>query len=170
MGRSSHRWCNAGAGEYRSPCGKAGAATTTAPDANVVRRRAGCRRFPRHGLFKNKVQGRQKRWRYYGIRRLRYFLADSNGKCSILILGSTYQVAFSYRQIGTEARVAFVEANGIRLMKFTVANGSVGSLPLSPSIVYTPSWTPGGVNDVELSADGQTIYSRKKSRRSMAGG
>jgi hypothetical protein len=86
------------------------------------------------------------------------FLADSNGKCSILILGSTYQVAFSYRQIGTEARVAFVEANGIRLMKFPVANGSVGPLPLSPSIVYTPSSTPAGVNDVELSADGQTIY------------
>jgi hypothetical protein len=86
------------------------------------------------------------------------FLADSNGKCSILILGSTYQVAFSYRQIGTEARVAFVEASGIRLMKFSVANGSVGPLPLSPSIVYTPSSTPAGVNDVELSADGQTIY------------
>ena len=86
------------------------------------------------------------------------YLADGNGKCSILILGSTYQVAFSYRQIGTEARVAFLEANSIRLLKFTVANGSVGSLPLSPSIVYTPSWTPGGVNDVELSADGQTIF------------
>jgi hypothetical protein len=86
------------------------------------------------------------------------YLADSNGICSILILGSTYQVAFSYKQIDTEARVAFLEANSIRLLKFTVANGSVGSLPLSQSIVYTPSWTPGGVNDVELSADGQTIY------------
>jgi hypothetical protein len=86
------------------------------------------------------------------------YLADSNGKCRILILGSTYQVAFSYRQIGIEARVAFLEANSIRLLKFTVANGIVGSLPLSPAIVYTPSSIPGGVNDVELSADGQTIY------------
>jgi hypothetical protein len=86
------------------------------------------------------------------------FIADSNGKCSILILGSTFQVGFSYRQIGTEARVALVEANSIRLLKFTVANGSIASLPSSPSIVYTTSWTPAGVNDVVLSADGQTIY------------
>jgi len=86
-------------------------------------------------------------------------LADSNGKCWILILGSTYQVAFSYKQIGPEARVAYLEANSIRLLKFHVGTDSViESLPLPSSIVYTPSWTPGGVNDVELSADGQTIY------------
>jgi len=87
------------------------------------------------------------------------YLADSNGKCSILISSSTYLVDLSYRQIGTEARVAFLEGSSIRLLKFNVVSGGVvESLPLSSSIAYTPSWTPVSVNDVELSADGQTVY------------
>jgi len=82
------------------------------------------------------------------------YLADSNGKCSILIASSANMGGLSYRQIGTEGRVAWVDGSNIRLVKFHVVSGAVvESLPLTSSIIYTAS-----LNDVELSADGQTIY------------
>lgn len=90
-----------------------------------------------------------------------FYLADSNGKCSIRIASSSYGGGFSYRQIGTEANVVFVDAGGtsIRRLKFNVVNGSVvESFPLASSIVYASSWTPSGVYDVELSADGRTLF------------
>jgi len=82
------------------------------------------------------------------------YLADSNGACSILITSSANMGGLSYRQIGTEGRVAWVDGSNIRLVKFNVVSGAVvESLPLTSSIIYTAS-----LNDVELRADGQTIY------------
>ena len=74
----------------------------------------------------------------------------SFGVCLISVL-------LTYRQLGTEARIVWIDETAVWLLKFHVENGNiVDPLPLSASLVYTPP--TGSVNDVELSPDGQTIY------------
>jgi hypothetical protein len=88
------------------------------------------------------------------------YIANSTGSCSILI--SPEGAGGSYRQIGQEGMIAYSHAAGyqIKVLRFRVQDGRiVEALPLSPSIVYSaPTDIAYGVNDVELSADGQTIY------------
>ena len=90
------------------------------------------------------------------------YIANSTGSCSIPIhLGTRASSArgVSYRQIGTEARIAWAQGSEIRLLKFHVVNGSVVEpRPITPSIVYVLNQTPSGIGGVDLSRDGQTIY------------
>lgn len=88
------------------------------------------------------------------------FLADSNGMCSIWI-GSN--AIYDYRQIGVEARVAFEDNDAIKVLKFNVVDSdsdsdsdSIG--PITSTTVYVGPATSYGVNDIELSKDGNTIY------------
>jgi hypothetical protein len=88
-----------------------------------------------------------------------FYIADSNGKCSLLISSSQNYWSHKYRQIGTEARVAWADGASIRLVKFNVVGSSVVEpLPLASTIVYTQSWTPSSIIDLELTANGQTIF------------
>ena len=92
------------------------------------------------------------------------YIANSTATCSILIFPGTRESSAgsfsSYRQIGTEGRIAYPDGSQIKLLIFhmNTAGGIVEPLPLSPLVVYRTSVTPYSVNDVELSPDGQTIY------------
>ena len=101
------------------------------------------------------------------------YIANSTGTCSILIYPGTRDssaLSVSYRQImengSSVGHVAYVDGDGqqIKLLKFTVlkdANNtkySVQGLPLSSSVVFAYNAPSSGINDVALSADGQTIY------------
>jgi hypothetical protein len=90
------------------------------------------------------------------------YIANSTGSCSIPIYIGTRESspgAVSYRQIGTEARIAWAQGSEVRLLKFHVVNGSVvETRPIPPSSVYVLNYTPSGISGVDLSRDGQTIY------------
>jgi hypothetical protein len=90
------------------------------------------------------------------------YLANSTGSCSILIYPGTRDSSagsVSYRQIGTEARIVWPQGSEIRMLKFHVNDGSVVEpLPLVSSRIYLLDYAPSGINDVQLSSDGQTIY------------
>ena len=81
------------------------------------------------------------------------YLANRTGSCSVLV-GIDASVG-SYRQIGNEARIAYSQGSEIRLLKFQVVNGNV--VPTAPLILYRGT-DPYGIGDVELSADGVTLY------------
>ena len=81
------------------------------------------------------------------------YLANSTGSCSVLV-GIDASVG-SYRQIGNEARIGYSQGSEIRLLKFQVVNGNV--VPTAPLILYRGT-DPYGIGDVELSADGLTLY------------
>ena len=81
------------------------------------------------------------------------YLANSTGSCSVLV--AIDASVNSYRQIGNEARIAYSHGSEVRLLKFQVDNGNV--VPTAPLILYTGT-DPYCVCDVELSADGRTLY------------
>jgi len=90
------------------------------------------------------------------------YIANSTGTCSIPIYIGTAESSFgphSYRQIGTEALIAWSYNSQIMLLKFHVVDGSVvETRPIPPSIVYTLNYTPSAIMGVDISRDGDTIY------------
>ena len=85
------------------------------------------------------------------------YIGTSTGSCSSIVWSLPYLSYLTYRQLGTLARIVWIDETAVWLLKFHVENGNiVDPLPLSASLVYTPP--TGSVNDVELSPDGQTIY------------
>jgi len=88
------------------------------------------------------------------------YLANSTGSCSLPIARNIE--GFSYRQIGTEGRIAWVsDWSEIRLLKFHVVGGSVVEprpIPSSTVFVLNLGATPSSIGGLDLSRDGQTIY------------
>jgi len=99
-----------------------------------------------------------------------FFLANSDGSCSIQLHTGTREYSIpgvSYRQIGDIAHMAYIDG-GIRLVKFRVSTvdgvHSVQDLPAIGSRVFAYDLPSAGINDVELSADAQTIYYSEEHR------
>lgn len=84
------------------------------------------------------------------------YLSNNTGSCSVLVAFADFIMGFSYRQIGSEAVLAWAGASTIKSLRLPVQDGVI--VPTLPLSVYANPVSPSSVNDVELSPDGSTIY------------